>query len=489
MIINNFISAERRDNMDLHYCNVEELISKLNSKELSIKELNQSLRSRTNLLESKLNNYITYFDKNVLHEDTDDCDVKGIPIAIKDNMCLKNYPTTCGSQILKNFNSPYDSTVVELLLKSGLQISGKTNLDEFSMGSSTEHSSFKVTKNPWNENYVPGGSSGGSAAVVSSGCSPWSLGSDTGGSIRLPASYCGVVGLKPTYGLVSRYGLVAFASSLDQIGPITRNVKDNARLLKMIAAFDSNDSTSISSENLNFNELIGQDIKGLKIGLPKEMFDDSISQDVKTSLNQALNILSDLGAHIEETSFPLTHQSLAAYYIIATSEASSNLARYDGIRYGERAKGNNLEEVLINSRSQYLGSEVKRRIMLGTYALSAGYYDAFYKKAQQIRTKIINDFNTLFESFDVLISPTAPDTAFKIGEKTTDPLQMYLTDVLTVPVNLAGIPAISIPCGFAQNNMPIGMQIMSKALNEKVIYQIAYAYEQATNWHQKHPEI
>lgn len=412
-----------------------------------------------------------------------------IPIAIKDNICVKDHPTSCGSHILKNFRPPYHATVIEKLLQAGVPIVGKTNLDEFGMGSSTENSAFQATSNPWNQDYVPGGSSGGSAAVVAAEEVPWSLGSDTGGSIRLPAAFCGVVGMKPTYGRVSRYGLVAYASSLDQIGPITRNVHDNALLLNLIAGHDPRDSTSVQTEPEDFGRHLGQSIEGMKFAVPREMMGEGVSDDVRQTVEQALQCLRELGAQVDEIELPSLPYSLAAYYLIATSEASSNLARYDGVLYGERAEAANLKSMFAQSRSQNLGEEVQRRIMLGSYALSSGYYDAYYKKAQQVRSLLIREFKQAFENYDALLSPTSPIPAFKQGEKSDDPLEMYLTDIMTVSANLTGIPAMSVPAGLSANGLPVGLQIMGPLLSEARLYQIAAAYEKASNWQSQLPEM
>lgn len=411
----------------------------------------------------------------------------GIAVAIKDNICTKGILTTCASKMLYNFIPPYESTVTNKLLEQKYVLIGKTNLDEFAMGSSTENSRFHTTKNPWNIECVPGGSSGGSAAAVAADECIAALGSDTGGSIRQPAALCGVVGLKPTYGLVSRYGLIAFASSLDQIGPITKDVTDSAIMLGVIAGKDELDSTSATVNIPDYLGALGKDIKGLKIGIPKEYFIEGMDKEVHDIVRNAIKKLESLGAVPIEVSLPHTPYAVAAYYIIATSEASSNLSRYDGVKYGFRADGKDLLEMYMNTRAQGFGEEVKRRIMLGTYALSAGYYDAYYKKAQQVRTLIRQDFERAFEKVDVIATPTSPTTAFKIGEKTTDPLQMYLTDIFTISVNLAGVPAISLPCGFAHDNLPVGLQIIGKFFDEETILKIAYAYEQSTDFYNKRP--
>lgn len=413
----------------------------------------------------------------------------GMPIGVKDNIVTKGLRTTCSSKILENFDPIYDATVVERLQAAEAVTIGKLNMDEFAMGSSTENSAYKATKNPWNLDTVPGGSSGGSAAAVAAGEVPFSLGSDTGGSIRQPASFCGVVGLKPTYGRVSRYGLVAFASSLDQIGPITRNVEDNAFLLQAISGADKMDSTSANVEVPDFLSSLTGDIKGLKIAVPKEYLGEGVGKEAKESVLAALKVLEDLGATWEEVSLPHSKYALATYYLLSSSEASANLARFDGIRYGYRSdNADNLIDLYKQTRSEGFGNEVKRRIMLGTFALSSGYYDAYYKKAQKVRTLIKKDFEDVFEKYDVIVGPTTPTPAFKIGEKTNDPLTMYANDILTIPVNLAGVPGISVPCGFA-DGLPLGLQIIGKHFDEGTVYRVAHAFEQATDHHKAKPEL
>ena len=390
----------------------------------------------------------------------------------------KGVKTTCASKMLEDFIAPYNATVVEKLNKEGLVSLGKLNMDEFAMGSSTENSALLKTKNPWDLNKVPGGSSGGSAAAVSANLVPWALGSDTGGSIRQPASYCGVVGLKPTYGLVSRYGIVAFASSLDQIGPITKDVKDSALLLNLITGYDEKDSTSKNIEKVDYLENIDSPIKGKKIAVPKEFFEEGINSEVKQKIYDAINIYKSQGAEIVKISLDIAKESLATYYIIACAEASSNLGRFDGIRYGYRTNNySNLNELFVNSRSEAFGDEVKRRIILGTYVLSSEYYDAYYKKAQKVRTYIIDKFKKVFETCDAILIPTTPDVAYNIGEKINNPLEMYMADICTVPVNIAGLPAISIPCGVNSKNMPIGMQLIGNNFDEKTILNLAYNFE------------
>ncbi len=413
----------------------------------------------------------------------------GIPFAIKDNICTKDVRTTCASKILENFIPPYESTVTERLKSAGYILLGKTNMDEFAMGSSTENSAFFTTRNPWDLTRIPGGSSGGSAAAVAADECIASLGSDTGGSIRQPAALCGVVGLKPTYGTVSRYGLVAFASSLDQIGPITKTVWDSAAIMNYIAGHDPRDSTSAPYPSKDYTALIDRDIKGVKIGIPEEYFIEGMDPEVRIAVLEAVKLLNSKGAEIINISLPHTGYAVATYYILATSEASSNLARYDGVKYGLRIEGENLIDMYMKTRSKGFGDEVKRRIMLGTYALSSGYYEAYYKKAQQVRTLIKRDFDEAFKKVDVIITPTSPTPAFKIGEKVSDPLQMYLSDIFTISVNLAGVPAISIPCGFNSENLPIGLQIIGRPFEEETILNIAYCYEQSTEWHKRKPAI
>lgn len=403
----------------------------------------------------------------------------GIPGAVKDNICIKDQQATCASRMLENFVPPYNASVVEKLTGEDYVSLGKLNMDEFAMGSSSESSAFAKTTNPWNAEYVPGGSSGGAAASVAAGSAVWALGSDTGGSVRQPASYCGVVGLKPTYGNVSRYGLIAYASSLDQIGPVTCDVTDAAIVLNAISGHDHRDSTSIPGERPDYTKALVNDVKGLKIGMPKEYFGEGLNSEVREALEKAAKVYEGLGAEIVEVSLPTSKYALSAYYIIALAEASSNLARYDGVSYGLRVPADNLVEMSTKTRSQGFGAEVQRRILLGTYVLSSGYYDAYYLKALKARRLIKNEFDAAFEKVDVLLTPTAPNTAFKFGEKINDPLSMYLEDICTTPVNLAGIPGISIPAGFASNGMPIGMQLLAPAMGEEVLFRTAYTFEQA----------
>ena len=474
---------------------VHELIEKLDKKELTISEINKAYADRIKLEEPKIGAFISDLSEEALKEATsieemvnsgeikNENKLAGIPIAIKDNMCVKGTRTTCASKMLENFVSPYDATVIEKLKENNLTFLGKVNMDEFAMGASTEYSALQKTKNPWNLNCVPGGSSGGSAAVVASKMAPWALGSDTGGSIRQPASFCGIVGLKPTYGLVSRYGLVAFASSLDQIGPMTRDVRDNAMLLNLIAGHDEKDSTSIKTEKKDYTKALVNDVKGLKIGVPKEYFGEGINPEVKKSIEAVIEKYKELGAIVEECSLDIAEYALATYYIIACAEASSNLGRFDGIRYGYRTKNfKSLKDIYKNSRTEGFGSEVKRRIILGTYVLSSGYYDAYYKKAQQVRTLVIEKFNEIFKDYDLILTPTAPTTAFEVGTKSNNPLEMYLADICTVSVNIAGVPAISVPCGVDSKGLPIGVQLIGKHFDEETIYRAAYTYEQNSNF-------
>ena len=474
---------------DLTDLTVHELQEKLANKEITIKQINEAYINRINEKEPEVQAFITTFTDEAqkkaeeIEEKVKNGELKGefagIPIGIKDNICTKGTKTTCSSKMLENFISPYNATVIEKLNNENIINLGKLNMDEFAMGGSTETSYFKKTRNPWNLSKVPGGSSGGSAAAVASNMVPWALGSDTGGSIRQPASFCGVVGLKPTYGLVSRYGLVAFASSLDQIGPITKDVKDAAMLLNLIAGHDKKDTTSANVPKKDYVSVLNGNVKGIKIGIAKEFFGEGINPEVKKSLENAIEVYKNLGAEVEEFSLDVAKYSLATYYIIACAEASSNLGRFDGIRYTYRAKEyKNLKELYKKSRSEGFGDEVKRRIILGTYVLSSGYYDAYYKKAQQVRTMVVNEFNKGFEKYDVILVPTSPTVAFGIGEKSGNPLEMYLADIGTVSINIAGVPAISIPCGVDSEGMPVGMQLIGNKFEEEKILNAAYTFEQ-----------
>lgn len=484
--------------MELYHLGISELSKLIERRETSAKEVVESFLKRTDAVEQKIAAYVTETRQMAMGAaERADMDLSsgrakplsGIPVAIKDNICTRGIRTTCSSQILRDFIPPYESTVTSRLAENGYILPGKTNLDEFAMGSSTENSGFQVTRNPWDTERVPGGSSGGSAAAVSADECAAALGSDTGGSIRQPASFCGVVGLKPTYGRVSRYGLVAFASSLDQIGPITKNVEDAAVLMNIISGKDPRDSTSAPVNVPDFRAAVGKDIKGLKIGIPREYFIEGIDPEVEMSVREAIKQLEALGAVPVDVTLPHTRYAIATYYILATSEASSNLARYDGVKYGSRAEGKDLMDMYMETRARGFGAEVKRRIMLGTYALSSGYYDAYYKKAQQVRTLIKDDFENVFKAVDVIVTPTAPTPAFKAGEKTGDPLQMYLADIFTISVNLAGVPAISVPCGFASGNLPVGLQLIGRHFDEETILRAASAYEQSTEWHKRKPSV
>ena len=475
--------------MELTDLTVHELMEKVKNKEITIEEITKAYADRINEKEPEVNAFVsTRLDEAITESRNSEA---GIPIGIKDNICTKGIKTTCSSKMLENFVSPYDATVITKIKEKNMPILGKLNMDEFAMGSSTENSSFKITRNPWNLNKVPGGSSGGSAAAVAANLVPWALGSDTGGSIREPASFCGIVGLKPTYGLVSRSGLVAFASSLDQIGPMTKDVEDSALLLNIIAGHDENDSTSVKREKIDYTKNFKNSIQGMKIGVPKEFFGKGINPEVKKSLENSIEEYKKLGAIVEECSLDVSEASLAAYYIIACAEASSNLGRFDGIRYGYRAKDyKDLKELFVKSRTEGFGKEVKRRIILGTYVLSSGYYDAFYKKAQKVRTYVKNKFDECFKKYDVLLTPVAPTTAFDIGSKTNNPLEMYLADICTVSINIASVPAISIPCGVDSNNMPIGMQLIGNRFQEEKILNAAYAIEQQIKFRENYkPEF
>jgi aspartyl-tRNA(Asn)/glutamyl-tRNA(Gln) amidotransferase subunit A len=484
---------------ELYKLTAHELHDMITAKDITCREVTESVLNRIHDVEDRVKSYVTVTEDIAL-EAADAADKKvaagekisplsGIPWAVKDNMNTNGVLTTCSSKILHNYKPVYDATVVQKIHEVGGGIVGKTNLDEFAMGSSTENSAFFVTKNPWDLNRVPGGSSGGSAAAIAADEAIVALGSDTGGSIRQPASFCGVVGMKPTYGRVSRYGLIAFASSLDQIGPITKDVTDCALVLNRISGRDDYDSTSLDVPVPDFTKSLVSDVKGLKIGVPKEFFAEGVDPAVTEAVMKAVEVLSGLGAEHKETSMPMVHYGLPTYYIIAPAEASSNLARYDGVRYGLRSS-NSADTISMfeNTREEGFGPEVKQRIMIGTYALSAGYYDAYYVKAQQVRTLIRQDFERMFEEFDVLISPTSPVVAFEVGERSGDSFAMKLADVCTIPANMAGIPAISIPCGFV-NGLPVGLQIFGKSFDEETLLRVAYAYEQATQWHKKKPGI
>lgn len=472
----------------------------LASGEASASEVTEAILGRLVSLEPQINSYVTVTCETAMEtaRAVDEAraageevpPLAGVPIAVKDLMCTKGVRTTCSSKMLENFVPPYDAEVVARIKAQRMPITGKTNLDEFAMGSSTENSAFFPTHNPWNLDCVPGGSSGGAAATVAARQVALSLGSDTGGSIRQPASFCGVVGLKPTYGRVSRFGLIAFASSLDQIGPLTRDVRDSALALNLIAGHDAKDSTSADVPTENWLECLDRPLKGRKLGLIKEFMGEGIEPEIRRLVLDAVELYTELGAEVEEVSFPHAEYALATYYIIAPAEASSNLARYDGVQYGYRAEvvGKDYIELFKTTRGEGFGPEVKRRIMIGTYALSAGYYDAFYGKAQQVRTLLARDFDTLFGKYDALLSPTSPTVAFKFGERAADPLKMYMSDICTIPVNMAGLPGISLPCGFSEG-LPVGLQLITKAWDEASLLNLAWAYEQSTDWHKQSPAL
>jgi len=484
---------------DLHQLTISQAHQLLKEKKISSVELTKASLARLAKVEDNVHACITISEDAAL-EQAQEADkvinsgkikpLTGIPALIKDVMCTKGIKTTCSSKFLENFIPPYDATVIEKLKASNAVILGKTNMDEFAMGSSTENSAFFPTRNPWDLDRVPGGSSGGSAVAVAADEAIYALGSDTGGSIRQPAGFCSVVGLKPTYGRVSRFGLVAFASSLDQIGPITKNVTDCALVLNTIAGHDPRDSTSAPHPVPDYTKPLTPDIKNLRIGIPREYFVEGMQKEVRACLETAINRLKELGATVDwNVSLPLTKFALAVYYILAPSEASANLARYDGVKYGfSYLDTTNMWEAMEKTKQFGFGAEVKRRIMLGTYALSAGYYDAYYLKAQKVRTLIIREFKDAFEKYDALVTPTSPTVPFKLGEKVDDPIQMYLSDVCTLPINIAGLPAISIPAGFA-DGLPIGMQVIGKPFDEETILRVAFAYEQATEWHKRKPPI
>jgi aspartyl-tRNA(Asn)/glutamyl-tRNA(Gln) amidotransferase subunit A len=485
--------------MSLNSLTIHELHQKLSSREISSVELTESALQRIDATEERLRSFITICHDSAraqarrsdeeLKQGDASSPLLGIPIALKDIFVTQDIRTTCASKILGNFVPPYDASTVKKLKQAGAVIVGKTNMDEFAMGSSTENSAFPATRNPWNLDRVPGGSSGGSAAAVAADQCIASLGTDTGGSIRQPAACCGIVGMKPTYGRVSRYGIIAFASSLDQVGPMTKDIADCAILLEAIAGHDPSDSTSVPAAVPHYCSQINGDVKGLRVGIPKEYFVSGMQPEVERAVRKAIRLLEESGVALEEISLPHTEYATATYYIIATAEASSNLARYDGMRYGYRAPGKDLAETYVLTRSQGFGAEVKRRIMLGTYALSAGYYDAYYLKAQKVRALIRQDFEAAFKKCDAIVTPTAPTTAFAIGAKTQDPLQMYLSDIFTISVNLAGLPALSLPCGFDAEDLPIGMQIIGKHFDEATILRLGSAYEQQTEWRKRKPQL
>ena len=483
--------------MNITELTVHELQEKIKNKELTITEITKAYIDRIKEKEPEVQAFITELTEDGMKQAEEIQDridrgenvgkLAGIPIGIKDIICTKGVKTTCASKMLENFVAPYDATVMNKINAEEMINLGKLNMDEFAMGGSTEYSYFKKTRNPWDLSRVPGGSSGGSAAAVAANMVPWALGTDTGGSIRQPASFCGVVGLKPTYGLVSRYGVVAFASSLDQVGVFTKDVQDCAELLNVIVGYDEMDSTSVDVGSKDYTKSLQKDVKGLKIGVPKEFYGEGINPEVKASLEKAIDEYKKMGAEVEEFSLDIANYALATYYIIACAEASSNLGRYDGIRYTYRSpEAKTLKEIYKKSRSEAFGAEVKRRIILGTYVLSSGYYDAYYKKAQQVRTLVMNEFNTAFEKYDIIVTPVSPTTAFKLGERSTNPMEMYLADICTVSVNIAGLPGMSVPCGVDSQGLPIGMQIIGSKFSEETIIKAAYAYEQATNFREKY---
>jgi len=487
--------------MSLHKLSLRQLQEKFTNGEARARDIVEDYAKRIRQVEPKVKAYLTLtLEAAARQAEALDHKLKGwrktvpmmgMPIAVKDNICTEGVKTTCASRILEHFVPPYDATVVARLRERGYLLVGKTNLDEFAMGSSTENSAFGPTRNPWHQACAPGGSSGGSAAAVAADLCAAALGSDTGGSIRQPAAFCGVVGLKPTYGRVSRYGLVAFASSLDQVGPITKDVADAAALLNVLAGHDPLDSTSANVPVPDYTRALKKkDLKKLRVGVPQEYFAEGLDADVEAAVREAIAELGRLGGEIKDVTLPRTDAAIATYYLIATAEASSNLARYDGVKYGLRSKqAKDLLEMYMKTRQEGFGSEVKRRIMLGTYALSAGYYDAYYGKAQAVRTLIRRDFEAAFQAVDLIATPVTPTPAFKLGEKINDPLQMYLSDIYTISVNLAGIPAISVPCGFSKAGLPIGLQILGRPFEEETILRAAHAYEQATQWHLKKPVI
>ncbi|MHB8066836.1 MAG: Asp-tRNA(Asn)/Glu-tRNA(Gln) amidotransferase subunit GatA [Desulfobaccales bacterium] len=482
----------------LYSLSISQLAPLLARREVSPLEVTDQILDRIEMLDGQLHAYLTVAADGARAQARaaearlargEATPLTGIPLALKDVLVTRGLRTTCGSRILENFVPPFDATVCARLRQAGAVFLGKVNMDEFAMGSSTENSAFGPTHNPWNRECIPGGSSGGSAAAVAADLCIASLGSDTGGSIRQPASHCGVVGCKPTYGRVSRYGLVAYASSLDQIGPLTKEVRDAALLLQVIAGPDPRDSTCLDAAAPDYLENLGQEIRGLKIGVPKEYFGAGLDPEVEAAVRGAHQTLAGLGAELVEVSLPHTEYAVAVYYLVAVAEASSNLARYDGVKYGVRAEGKNLLEMYGATRTQGFGAEVRRRIMLGTYALSAGYYDAYYRKGSQVRALIRGDFDAAYKKCDLLATPVSPTPAFRLGEKVADPLTMYLSDIFTISANLAGIPGISVPCGFSSGGLPIGLQLMGPPLGEAALLQAAYAFEQATEFHKRKPQL
>ena len=473
--------------MELHRFTLKQALEFTKGDSQKSRELFTALKARIKTVDSKLKAYLSFVDSEPSFIKSGL--LAGVPISIKDNICTEGWETTCGSKILKGFIPPYDATVVRKLKEAGAAIVGKCNMDEFAFGSSSESSAFGPVHNPWDLSRVPGGSSGGSATAVSADEAIVALGSDTGGSIRQPASFCSVVGIKPTYGRVSRYGLVAFGSSLDQIGPITKTVEDAAILLGVIAGHDSNDSTSADLPVPDYTKSLVKDVKGLKVGLPKEYFVKGLDSDVERVIRNAVKVYQDSGAKVIDINLPHTSYAVHIYYIVATAEASSNLGRFDGVQYGFRAQSSNLNEMYLKTRDEGFGTEAKRRILLGTFVLSAGYYDAYYLQGLKARTLLKQDFEHAFEQVDLILSPTAPTPPFKIGEKVNDPISMYLSDIYTISANLAGVPAISIPGGFSKSGLPIGIQLMAKPFAEETLFRAAYAFEQATDFHLKKPSI
>jgi aspartyl-tRNA(Asn)/glutamyl-tRNA(Gln) amidotransferase subunit A len=485
--------------MEITSLSAAKLLDLLNKKDISCVDIAKAYLDRIGSVDKKVRSFVHLDPQEILKKaeklKDSDTKLKGLPIAIKDNFCVKGQLTTCSSNILSGFRPPYNATVIDKLENEGALIMGKVNMDEFAFGSSCETSCYGPTHNPWDIERAPGGSSGGSAASVAARLAPWALGSDTGGSIRQPASLCGIVGLKPTYGRVSRYGLIAFASSLDQIGPLTQDITDAAILMNIISGYDPKDSTSVNSKVPDYTDCLDGNVKGLKIGIPKEYFIDGIEADVRQCVEKAIQTLEKAGAVVEPVSLPHTEYAIATYYIVGPSEASSNLARFDGVEYGlrvtegEKTDDSALIDMYMKTRGKGFGAEAKRRIILGTYALSSGYYDAYYVKALKVRTKIADDFNQVFKKYDCIITPTSPTGAFKLNEKMNDPLSMYLSDIFTISANLCGIPAISVPCGFNGQNLPVGLQILSKPFDEEMLFKVGYAYEQLTDWHKQIPDI
>lgn len=467
---------------------IHELLSDLETKKVDVNSVVNAVIGRIKIFDKKINAFVCLPEVKI-EKTAQDLPFKGIPVAVKDNICTNGDLTTCCSKILEGFKPPYDAAAAAKLKKHGLTICGKTNMDEFAFGSSTETSCYGPARNPWDLERIPGGSSGGSAAAVAADEAIAALGSDTGGSIRQPAALCGVVGFKPTYGRVSRYGLIAFASSLDQIGPICKDIEDTALLMNVICGHDEMDSTSADLAVPDFTRSLVKDVRKIKIGIPKEYFLEGLNKEVKASVFKAVEVLKELGAETVEISLPHTEYAVSVYYIVAASEASSNLARFDAVKYGHRVEDKTLAGMYLKTRSEGFGEEAKRRIILGTYCLSSGYYDAYYLKAQKVRALIKKDFDEAFRVCDCIITPTAPTPAFKIGEKINNPLQMYLSDIFTIPANLAGIPAVSVPCGFSSEGLPVGMQIMGRSFDEELLLRAAYTFEQNTDWHNRKPEI